>query len=97
MIEGKHGRKRGGGLGFLLGLAAGIGSVLLYSAGKNRKLGDKVADRIDSFENKAKDVKDKAVHKVEELKDSAAETLRHGKEKIAGAMGHNGKKDEAEA
>ena len=97
MKEGKNGQKRGGGLGFLMGIFAGIGSVLLYSAGKNRKFGDKVADGIDSFEHKAKDVKDKALHKAEELKDSTVEKLKQRKEKIAGAVGQNGKKDETEA
>jgi hypothetical protein len=97
MKEGKDGKKRGGGVGFLAGIIAGIGSVLLYSAGKNRKLGDKVADGIETFETKAKDVKDKAVHKAEELKETTVEKLKQGKEKIAGGLGHNGQKDETEA
>lgn len=85
-------KKRGGGLGFLLGMATGVAAILLYAAGKDRKLGDKVADGIESFESKAKDAKDKAVHKAAELRDAAKEKLHEGKEKIAGAMhkGSNG-------
>ena len=86
--------KRGGSLGFIMGMVAGIGSALLYIAGKERKLGDKVADGIEKFETKAKDVKDQAVHKAGDLKEAAVEKLAGGKDKVA-ANGH--KTDEADA
>lgn len=92
--------KRGGGFGFIMGMAAGIGSVLLYIAGKERKLGDKVADGIEHFEDKAKDVKDKAAHKAVELKDATVEKLHAGKEKVVEAVkgaanGHKGEEADA--
>ncbi|MCB8933566.1 MAG: YtxH domain-containing protein [Fimbriimonadaceae bacterium] len=84
-----NGKKRGGGLGFIAGLATGVAAVLLYAAGKERKLGDKVADGIDSFETKAKEAKDKAAHKAAELRDAAKEKLQAGKEKLSEAV-HKG-------
>ena len=82
----KNTEKRGGALGFIMGIVAGIGSVLLYSAGKDRKLGDKVADGIETFEGKAKEVKDKAVHKAGDLKDATVEKLAAGKDKVVDAV-----------
>lgn len=80
--EGKH----GGGLGFLLGVATGAAAVLLYSAGRNRKLGDRVGDSIDSFEAKALEAKDKVAQRAADLRDTAKEKIHEGKEKIIGAI-----------
>ena len=60
---------------FLMGCMIGIGVSVLYSAGRNNRLGAGVGNVIHTVEDKAVQAKDTIVQKAADIKTSVAERV----------------------
>ena len=74
---------------FLMGVAVGVGAAAMYAMGRNRVFGDAVADRIETFEHKASEVKGRVAEKAAHAKDAVVEKVSTVKEAVANRVGGN--------
>lgn len=72
---------------FMMGIVAGVGCAVVYSLGRNRKLGDKVADRIETFEGKAIDLRDRVTDAVSSAGHAVAERIGSAGQAVADRFG----------